>query len=85
MIHETVAVVAAIFSGGVQSYHHLVPPTVFAQVLRKPCQVTFGQTLQLAHHLLPLVHRVETLHPKHDFDLHLQRQHAAKWFVLRID
>ena len=85
MIHETVAVVTAIFPGRMQTNHHLVPPTVLAQVLRKPRQVAFGQTLQLLYHLLSLVHGVETVHPKHDLDLHLQRQHAAKRFVLRID
>ena len=85
MIHETVAVVAAIFSGGVQAYHHLVPPTIFAQLFGEACQVTFGQTLQLMHHLLSLVYRVKALDPKHDFDLDLQGQHAAKRFVPGID
>ena len=85
MIHEAVAMVAAIFSWGVQPYHHLVPPTIFAQMLRKPRQVAFGQTFQLLYHLLSLVYGVKALDPKHDFDLHLQGQHAAKRFVLGID
>ena len=85
MIHETVAVVAAIFSGGVQPHHHLVPPTVLAQMLWEACEVTFGQPFQLAHHLLSPVHGVKTMDPKHDLDLHLQGQHAAKRFVPGID
>ena len=71
MIHETVAVVAAIFPRGVQSHHHLVPPTIFAQMLGEACEVTFGQTLQLAHHLLSSVHSVKAMDPKHDLDLDL--------------
>ena len=85
MIHEAVAMVAAIFSGGMQPHHHLVPPTTFAQVLRKPRQVAFGQTLELLHHFLSPVHRVETLDPKHNLNLDFQWEHAAKRFVLRID
>ena len=81
VIHHTMAMVAAIFPGGMQSYHHLVPPPIFAQVLGKPCQIAFGQSLELLHHLLTLVHGVETLHPKHDFDLDFQRQDATKRFV----
>ena len=85
MIHEAVAVVAAIFSGRVQPHHHLVPPTVLAQMLRQPCEVAFGQPFQLAHHLLSLVHGVETVHPKHDLDLDFQGEQTAKWLVLGID
>ena len=85
MIHEAVAVVAAIFSGGVQPHHHLVPPTVLAQMLRETCQVAFGQPLQLLYHLLSLVHGVEAMDPKHNLNLHLQGQHAAKRFVPGID
>ena len=85
VIHEAVAVVAAIFSGGMQPHHHLVPPTIFAQTLREACDVAFGQTLELLYHLPSLVYRVKALDPKHDLHLDFQRQHAAKWFVLRID
>ena len=71
MIHEAVAMVAAIFSGGVQPHHHLVPPTTFAQMLWEACEVAFGQTLELLYHLLSLVHRVKTMDPKHDLHLDL--------------
>ena len=70
VIHHTMAMVAAIFPGGMQSHHHLVPPPIFAQVLGKAREITFGQPFQLLHHLLALVHGVETLHPKHDLHLH---------------
>ena len=69
VIHHTMAMVATIFPGGMQSHHRLVPPPISAQVLRKPCQLAFGQPFQLLHHLLTLVHRVKTLHPKHNLDL----------------
>ena len=36
-------------------------------------------------HLLSLIHSVEAMDPKHNLDLHLQGQHAAKRFVLRIN
>ena len=54
-------------------------------MLRQACQGAFGQPLELLHHLLSLVHGVETVHPKHDLDLHLQGQHVAKRLVLGID
>ena len=76
--------VAAIFPGGMQPHHHLVPPPIFAQVLGKTCEVTFGQPFQFLHHLLSLVHRAKTMHPKHNLNLDFQRQHAAKRFVLGI-
>ena len=63
----------------------LVPVSTLAQMLGEACQVAFGQPLELSHHLLSLVHGVETVHPKHNLDLHLQGQHATKRFVLRID
>ena len=85
MIDYTVAMVAAIFSRNAQSQHHLVPPPPFAQMLRQACQVTSGQPLKLLHHLLSLVHGVETLHPKHDFHLDFQGQHAAERFVPGVD
>ena len=78
------AMVAAIFPGGMQPHHHLVPPPIFAQVLGKPCEVTFGQPFQLLHHLLSLVHGVKTMDPKHNLNLDFQGQHAAKRFVLGI-
>ena len=84
MIHEAVAVVTAISPGCVQTKHHLVPVSIFAQMLRQACQIAFGQPLELLYHLLSLVHDVKTVHPKHDFHLHLQRQHVAKRFVVRI-
>ena len=84
MIHHTVAMVAAISPGGMQPHHHLVPPPIFAQVLGKACEVAFGQPFQLLHHLLALVHGVETMDPKHNLNLYFQGQHAAKRFVLEI-
>ena len=77
--------VAPISPGGMQSHYHLVPPPTFAQMLRQTCQVAFGQPFELLHHLLSLVHGVKTVHPKHDFDLDFQGQHAAKRFVPRIN
>ena len=85
MIHEAVAVVTPIFPGRMQTNHHLVPPSVLAQVLRETCQVAFGQPLQLAHHLLSLIHGVKTVHPKHNLDLDLQGEQTAKQLVLGID
>ena len=79
------AVVAAISPRRVQSHHHLVPPSTFAQVLWEACQVAFGQPLQLSHHLLSILHRVKTMDPKHNLDLDLEGQHAAKRLVLGID
>ena len=78
------AMVAPIFPGGMQSHHHLVPPPTFAQVLGKPCEVTFGQPFELLHHLLAFVHSVKAMHPKHDLHLYFQGQHTAKRLVLRI-
>ena len=72
MIHHTVAVVTAISPGCVQTNHHLVPPSVLAQMLWQACQIAFGQPLELLYHLLSLVHRVKTVHPKHDFYLHFE-------------
>ena len=78
------AMVAAIFSGGMQPYHHLVPPSIFAQVLGKAREITFGQPLELLHYLLAFVHGAETMHPKHNLDLDFQRQHATKRLILGI-
>ena len=78
------AMMAAIFPGGMQSYHHLVPPSIFAQVLGKAREIAFGQPFQLLHHLLALVHGVETMDPKHNLNLDFQRQHAAKRLILGI-
>ena len=85
VIDYTVAMVAAIFSGSAQSQHHLVPPTIVAQMLRQACDIAFGQCLELLYHLFTFVHRVETLHPKHNLDLDFQGQHAAKRFVPGVD
>ena len=84
VIHHTMAMVAPISPGGMQPHHDLVPPPTFAQMLGKPCEVAFGQPFQLLHHLLALVHGVETMDPKHNLDLDFQGQHAAKRFVPRI-
>ena len=84
VIHHTMAMVAAISPGGMQPHHHLVPPPIFAQVLGKTCEVTFGQPFQLLHHLLSLVHSVKTMDPKHNLDLDFQGQHITKRFVLGI-
>ena len=54
-------------------------------MLGQACQVTFGQPLEFLHHLLSLGHGVEAMDPKHDLDLHFQRQHVAKRLVLGID
>ena len=75
------AMVAPIFPGGMQPYHHLVPPSIFAQVLGKAREITFGQPFQLLYHLLTLVHGVKAMDPKHNLNLDFQRQHAAKRFV----
>ena len=85
VIHHSMAMVASISPLGMQSQHHLIPPPTFAQMLWQTCQVAFGQPLELLHHLLTLLHGVKTVHPKHDFHLHLQRQHAAKRFVPGVD
>ena len=85
MIHHTVAVVTAISPGCVQTKHHLVPALVLAHVLWQACQVALGQPLELLHHLLSLVHGVETMDPKHNLDLHFQGQHVAKRLVLGIN
>ena len=79
------AVVTAISPGCVQTKHHLVPPSVLAQMLGQACQIALGQPLELLHHLLSLVHGIETMDPKHDLGLHFQRQHVAKRLVLGID
>ena len=78
------AMVAAIFPGGVQPHYHLIPLPIFAQVLGEACQGAFGQPLKFSHHLLALVHGVETMDPKHDLNLDFQGQHITKRLVLRI-
>ena len=85
VIEHTVAMVAAIFSRGAQPQHHLIPPPTFAQVLGKPCHVAFGQSLQLLDHLLTLIHRIETMDPKHNLDLDFQRQYTAKRLISGIN
>ena len=69
VIHHTMAMVAPISPGGMQPHHHLVPPPIFAQVLWQVCQGAFGQPFQLLHHLLTLLHGIETMDPKHNLDL----------------
>ena len=78
------AMVTTISPGGMQPHHHLVPPPIFAQMLGKTCEVTFGQPFQLLIHFSPLLVGENTFHPRHDSDLHFQRQHATKRFVLGI-
>ena len=70
VIHQTMAVVAAIFPGRMQSHDHLVPVTSLTQYLWKARQVTFGQPFELLHHLPSLLYGVEAVHPEHDLDLH---------------
>ena len=79
------AMVAAVGLGSAQTHHHLVPVPILTQVFGPPCQAANGQPIQLPHHFLSLIHRVKTLHPKHDLHLHFQRQHAAKRFVPGVD
>ena len=71
VIHHTMAMVAAISSGRVQTHHHLVPASIFTQCLWEARQVAFGQPLDFLHHLLSLLHRVETMDPKHNLNLDL--------------
>ena len=85
VIHHTVTVVTAIPPGCVLTKHHLVPPSVLAQMLGEACQIAFGQPLQLLHHLLSLVHGVKTVHPKHDLYLDFEGQHVAKRLVFGVD
>ena len=68
VIHHTMAMVAAISPRGMQPHHHLVPVSIFAQVLGKPCEVAFGQPFQLLYQLLALVHGVEAMDPKHNLN-----------------
>ena len=84
-IHHTVAVVTAISPGCVQTNHHFVPVSIFAQMLRQACQVAFGEPLELLHHLLSLVHRVKALDPKHNLYLDFEGQHVAKRLVFGVD
>ena len=69
VIHHTMAMVAPISPGGMQTNHDLVPPPTFAQMLRQACELAFGQPLELLHHLLSLVHSVKAMDPKHDLNL----------------
>ena len=78
------AVVAATSPGRMQPCHHLVPHSILAQGLWEACHVTCGQPLDFLHHLLSFVHRVEAVDPKHDLNLDLEGQHAAKRFVFWI-
>ena len=84
VIHHTMAVVAAISSRRMQSYYYLIPVSSLTQCLWEARQVAFGQPLDFLHHLLALFHGIETMDPKHDLDLDLEGQHAAKRFVFRI-
>ena len=79
------AMVAIMSPGRMQTHDHLVPVQPLAQDFREACQVTFGQRLELLHHLFALLHRVETMDPEHDFDLYFQRQHSTKRLVSRVD
>ena len=79
------AMVAAISPGRMHAHNDLIPVQPLAQVLWKPRQIAFGQPFELLHHLPSLLYGVEAVHPKHDLNLHLQRQHAAKRFVSGVD
>ena len=84
MIDTAVAVVTVGSSRRMQTKHHLVPVLIFAQVLWVPCDAAFRQRLELSHQFLPLVHGVETMHPKNNLHLDFQGEHIAKRFVLGI-
>ena len=79
------AMVAAVGLGSMQTHHRLVPVPTLTQGFGPLCHAANGQPLQLSHHFLSLVHGVKTLHPKHNLDLDLQRQYAAKRLVLGVD
>ena len=85
MVNATVAVVTRRASWCTQTNHHLRPVSAFAQVFRIAHDRTFRQRLELLDHLLPMVHRVETMDPEHNLHLDLQREHTAKRTVLRVD
>ena len=85
VIDTAMAVVTMLSTIGAQTKHHLIPLLIFAQVLCVPRDAAFRQPLKLLHHLLPFVHRVKALHPKHNLDLDFQRKHIAKRFVLKIN
>ena len=61
-----------------QAKHHLVQPLIVSEVLWEACHIALGQPFEFLQQLLPLVHRVKTLDPKHNLNLHLQGQHSAK-------
>ena len=70
--------------GRMQAKHHLVPPLILSEVLWEACHIALGQPFEFLQQLLPLVHRVKTLDPKHNFNLHFQGQHSAKRLVFWI-
>ena len=84
VVHHSMAVVAAISPGCIQTYDYLVPPLSLAQVLWEASQSTFGQPLELLVYFSPLLVGENAFHPKHNSDLDLQGQHAAKRFVSRV-
>ena len=53
-------------------------------MLWEPCHIAFGQPIEFFIHFLPLLVGENALHPKHDPDLHFQRQHTTKRLVLGI-
>ena len=85
MINTAVAVVTGGASRGVQSEYHLVPILELTQAFRVPHDAAFRQLFKFLDHLLPLVHRVKAVDPKHNLHLNLQGEHIAKRFVLRIN
>ena len=85
VIETTVAVVTLGSSLDMQAEHHLIPIMELAQTCRVPHDAAFRQFFKLFQHLLPLVHGVKTVHPKHDFHLDLQGEHITKRSVVRID
>ena len=52
--------------GRMQAKHHLVPPLILSEVLWEACHIALGQPFEFLQQLLPLVHRVKTLDPKHN-------------------
>ena len=70
--------------GRMQAKHHLVPPLILSKVLWEACHIALGQPFGFLQQLLPLVHRVKTLDPKHNLNLHFQGQHSAKRLVFWI-
>ena len=70
--------------GRMQAKHHLVAPLIPSEVLWEACHIALGQPFEFLQQLLPLVHRVKTLDPKHNLNWHFQGQQSAKRLVFWI-